>query len=61
MTYNTFTISDRTVQCVVVYDVLSLDVILGDTWERFWEENWGTIRGQNPSEVVNETIQNTFK
>ena len=34
--------------------------LLGSLWERFVQENWGNIRGENPSEVGNETILNTF-
>ena len=30
--------------------------LFGSVWERFWDENWGNIRGENSSEVVNETI-----
>ena len=30
--------------------------VFGTIWEGFWEENRGQILGENPSEVVNETI-----
>ena len=30
--------------------------LFGGVWEGFLEENWGKILGENPSEVVNETI-----
>ena len=29
-------------------------------WERFWQEHWGKIRGESPSEVASETIHNTI-
>ena len=30
--------------------------LFGGAWERFVEENWSEIGGENPSEVPNETL-----
>lgn len=35
--------------------------LVGSACKIFWQEIWGKIHGESPSEVVNETISSTFK